>query len=96
MADMTDNPTLSFPFGSDVSVLILCRDDDHRRRAIKALGIKAQYETISTALMGYRFEKIIWIGAESPKSAVEAEMFERMRIEYLPTKLTLEGELIVL
>lgn len=90
-----DHPTLSFPFGRDVDTLILCRDEDQRRTAIRALAIKAQYETISSALTGSRFKRIIVV-AGKPDSVMECNHFEEMKREYLPTKLTRDGELLIL
>lgn len=88
-------PTISLPFGRDIDTMILCRDDDQRRNAIRALAIPARYELIGSALCGHRFSRIIVIAGE-PKSATEAAMYERILKEDLPTKLAIGGDLIVL
>jgi hypothetical protein len=80
------HPTLSLPFGRDVDTLILCKNDDQRRRAIKALGIPARYELIYSVLTGYRFKKIIVLGCR-PESETETLNFNRLLKEDLPTKL---------
>jgi hypothetical protein len=88
--------TLSFPFGKDVDTLILCRDEDHRRRAIAALGIPARYELIMSALQGCRFTKIIVLGADKPLSATEAKKLDVMAKEYWPTMLEIGGKVHLL
>ena len=91
------HPTRALPFGRDVDTLILCRNDDHRRRVTAALQIPARYELIYSALTGYRFKKIIVVGCR-PESDVEAEAFRRLLTEDLPTKLDVgcHGEIYVI
>ncbi len=87
--------SIAFPFGRDVDTLILCHNDPHRRKAIKALGIKAQYQLIHSPLTGCRFERIIVL-RPPPSSDIHCEELDRLIREYLPTKLNLGGELFVL
>jgi hypothetical protein len=82
------HPTRSLPFGRDVSTLILCRDEDHRRKVIAALQVPARYELIYSPLTGYRFKKIIVVGCRpASDSKAEAAAFQLLLTEHLPTKL---------
>lgn len=87
-----DHPTLDFPFGRDVDTLIICENDDHRRRAVKALKMVARYTTIGSAVVGHRFLNIIVLVGK-PESATEAAMIDRMAAEYWPTLLERGGEI---
>jgi hypothetical protein len=87
--------SISFPFGRDIHTLIICRDDNHRRKVIRALALPAQYETIGSSLMGNRYRSII-VMVGIPESAAEAAGLELMISEYLPTKLHIGGELHVI
>jgi hypothetical protein len=77
-------------------VLIVCRDQTHCAEARLAFGRDyARYEAIGGVLCGARFSKIIVIVGE-PRSAVEAQEYERIIRHELPAKLALQGELYVL
>jgi len=89
--------TRSFPFGTDVDTLIVCRNEEVRLIAIEALRLKAQYETYYSSLSGHRFDKIIvippyWVHC----SEKEQQIFQDLVNDYLPTKLKTGGTLHVL
>ena len=92
---MSDHhPTRSLPFGRDVDILILCKDEVHRRAASEALRIPARYEMFASALTGYRFNKIIvLLGGTGPWSEIEIELIGRMIREDYPTHLRPGGKI---
>lgn len=89
--------TRSLPFGADVDTMIVCMNDEQRRRAIEALGMQARYELIDSVLIGYRFNKIIvLLGGTGPWSETEAENIGLIIKEKLPTHLDIGGKLYVI
>lgn len=88
-----NTPTRSFPFGRDVDTLILCRDEDHRRAVIAALGIPAQYETVFSVLTGLRFKKIIVFDDGRIYTPGQLGQLQQMAREYWPTMLYPGGKI---
>jgi hypothetical protein len=79
-----------------VKVLVLCPNERCLGEAVQALQIPAMYRTWFSALTGYRFDKIIVIRGGGVVSAVEAEVWERLIKEDLPTHLTRDGKIFLL
>lgn len=88
--------TFNEPFAAicgSTDVLIVCKNETQRRRAIKALGIHAMYITPWAALSGHRFKKVIILGQPSVMTGEEIKSYHDWVNETVMTRLSPHGKL---
>jgi len=88
--------THEFPYGRDVSIAIVCYNDQHRLDVIEALQIKARYMLYSSGPIAARFEKIIVFSPKGNGSLAEANIWKTMLNEDYPTWLRPGGTLHII
>lgn len=75
--------TGEFPFGTEgANTLVVCHNDEHRRKVAEAFGIVGHYVGWGNALCGRRYDRVIVFRPPNP-----SEEQERWVKEVLPLKL---------